>query len=285
MTTAAAKESALRERVRLATSALIGFSGGVDSTYLLAVAHAELGSRVAALTADSPSLARATLAEAQAFCASRNIVHHIVPTDEFSDPAYTANDGQRCYHCKAALLGVMRMLGARAEAGSELWIGAITDDLADWRPGMRAANERGATFPLAEAGMTKADIRERSRALGLPTWDRPAEPCLSSRVPYGEAVTPEAVRMIEAAEVLLRSLGLRTCRARHHQIGAGANGGARGWLCRIEVPEDDLPRALAQRRAIVEGLARIGYANATLDLAGLASGGFNRLLAAQERSA
>ena len=285
MTDAAAKEVSLRQRLRSASSALVGFSGGVDSTYLLAVAFAELGSRVAAITADSPSLARATLAEAQAFCASRGITHHVVPTDEFSDPAYAANDGQRCYHCKAALLGVMRTLATRAETGSELWTGAIADDLADWRPGMRAADERGATFPLAEIGFTKPEIRERSRVLGLPTWDRPAEPCLSSRVPYGEAVTPEAVRMIEAAEVLLRSLGLRTCRARHHRIGAGANGNARGWLCRVEVPEDDLSRVLEHRRAIVEGLARIGYANATLDLAGLASGGFNRLLATHERTA
>jgi uncharacterized protein len=283
MSDAAAREMQLRERLRRADAALIGFSAGVDSTYLLAVAHAELGARVTAVTADSPSLARSSLAEARAFCAARGIAHRVVPTREFEDPAYAANDGQRCYHCKAALLGVMRALAAEADARAELWIGAIADDLADWRPGMRAAGERGASFPLAECGLTKAMIRERSRVLGLSTWDRPAEPCLSSRVPYGEPVSLEAVRMIEAAEVLLRSLGLATCRARHHRVGSDATGAARGWLCRIEVPESDLARAVELRREIVAGLAAIGYASATLDLAGLRSGGFNTLLAAAEK--
>ncbi len=276
-------ETALRERLRKAPRALVAYSGGVDSTYLLAVAHAELGERATAVTADSPSLARGTLAEARAFCAARGIAHRVVPTDEFANPAYAANDGQRCYHCKAALLGVMQALAAQAEAGAELWVGAIADDLADWRPGMKAAGERGAAFPLAEAGLTKPLIRERSKALGLATWDRPAEPCLSSRMPYGEPVTPEGVRMVEAAEVLLRSLGLRECRARHHRVGADAAGKPRGWLCRIEVPEADLPLVLQHRRAVVDGLRAAGYANVTLDLAGLASGGFNRLLATTER--
>lgn len=276
-------ETALRERLRRAPRALVGFSGGVDSTYLLAVAHAELGERVVAVTADSPSLARSTLAEARAFCAARGIVHRVVATDEFSNPAYAANDGQRCYHCKAALVGVMQALAAQAEAGAEMWIGAIADDLADWRPGMKAAGERGAAFPLAEVGLGKLAIRERSKALGLATWDRPAEPCLSSRMPYGEPVTPEGVRMVEAAEALLRSLGLRECRARHHRIGADAVGKPRGWLCRIEVPDADLARVLEQRRAVVDGIRKVGYANVTLDLAGLASGGFNRLLAGAER--
>lgn len=271
MSEALARETQLRERLRRAPRALVAYSAGVDSTYLLAVAHAELGDRVAAVTADSPSLARASLAEARDFCAARGIAHRVVPTAEFANPAYAANDGQRCYHCKAELLDVMRALPS--EPGGELWVGAIADDLADWRPGMRAAGERGAAFPLAEVGLTKAMIRERSRALGLPSWDRPAEPCLSSRVPYGETVTPEAMRMIEAAEACLRAHGLRTCRARHHAVGGG-----KAWLCRIEVPVEDLPRALAAREALLAGIAAAGYAYAALDLAGFASGNYNGTL-------
>jgi len=208
-----------------------------------------------------------------------------VPTNEFDDPVYAANDGQRCYHCKSALLTVMQALAFEAESEQALLVGAIADDLTDWRPGMRAAGERGALFPLAEVGLGKAEIRERSKALGLPTWDRPAEPCLSSRIPYGEPVTVEAVRMVEAAEEMLRGLGLRHCRARHHRVGADAGGAARGWMCRVEVPEGDLARVVEQRRVISDGLQRIGYAFATLDLAGLASGGFNKLLAGAERGA
>jgi pyridinium-3,5-biscarboxylic acid mononucleotide sulfurtransferase len=271
MDEAEAREAQLRQRIRRSARALVAFSAGVDSTYLLAVAHRELGDGVTAVTADSPSLARAALREATAFCTTHGIAHRIVPTAEFDNPAYVANDGQRCYHCKADLLDVMRALPA--EPGTELFVGAIADDLADWRPGMRAAGERGAAFPLAEVGMTKVMIRARSQILGLATWDRPAEPCLSSRVPYGEVVTPDGVRMIEAAEVHLRSLGLRTCRARHHAVGGG-----KAWLCRIEVPLDDLARVLTQREAVVAGVKAAGYAHVALDLAGFASGGYNAML-------
>lgn len=271
MSEALARETQLRERLRRAPRALVAYSAGVDSTYLLAVAHAELGGRAVAVTADSPSLARASLSEAKDFCAARGIVHRVIPTDEFANPEYAANDGQRCYHCKAELLDVMRSLPV--ETGTELWIGAIADDLADWRPGMKAAGERGAAFPLAEVGLTKAMIRERSKALALPTWDRPAEPCLSSRVPYGETVTPEGVRMIEAAEAHLRRLGLRTCRARHHAVGGG-----KAWLCRIEVPVADLAAVVANREAVISGVKAAGYAFVALDLAGFSSGNYNGTL-------
>ena len=271
MSEALARETQLRQRLRRTNRALVAFSAGVDSTYLLAVAHAELGAAMTAVTADSPSLARSALAEARAFCGTHGISHRVVATDEFANPAYAANDGQRCDHGKAELLDVMRALPC--EPGTELWIGAIADDLADWRPGMKAAGERGAVFPLAEVGLTKAMIRERSRALDLPTWDRPAEPCLSSRVPYGESVTPAGVAMIEAAEAHLRTLGLRTCRARHHAVGAG-----KAWLCRVEVPLADLARVLEHREAVVAGIKAAGYAYVALDLAGFASGGYNQTL-------
>lgn len=280
---AEAKEAALIELLRGFDEALVAFSAGVDSTYLLEVAAAVLGPRVAAVTADSPSLARASLAEAEAFCRARGIRHHVVATDEFEVEAYRANDGKRCYHCKSALFKAMNGL-ARATVAARgpqaLLLGAIAEDFGDVRPGLQAAAEAGARWPLADAGFSKADVRARSRARGLATWDRPAEPCLSSRVPYGEPVTPAAMRMIEAAEAALRRLGLRECRARHHQVGGG-----RGHLCRIEVPDVDLARVLAARAELVPALRALGYANVALDLAGLASGGFNGLLSSAERAA
>jgi uncharacterized protein len=198
-----------------------------------------------------------------------------VKTDEFEREEYLANDGKRCYHCKAALMRAMNGLadatgGARGEQA--LLIGAIADDLKDYRPGMRAAAEAGARWPLADAGFTKDEVRARSRARQLTSWNRPAEPCLSSRVPYGERVTVEGLRMIEAAEQVLKNLGFPTCRARHHRVGE------RGSMCRIEVPESDLARLLACRGDLLPALRRLGYINISLDLAGLASGGFNALL-------
>jgi uncharacterized protein len=282
-----AKESALRDVLVGYGRAMVAFSAGVDSTYLLDVAREALGERVTAVTADSPSLARSSLAEAEAFCRARGIAHAIVATDEFERDEYRANDGQRCYHCKAALMramgGLVRATGT-SRGDTALLIGAIAEDLGDHRPGLRAALEAGARWPLADLGFTKDEVRERSRARGLATWDRPAEPCLSSRVPYGEPVTPEAVRMIEAAERVLRAAGFRACRARHHQVGRKPDGGARGWLCRIEVPDADLERLMAARARLLPELRRIGYASVAIDLAGLASGSLNALLAPAERA-
>ena len=276
----AAKEAQLAAWLRTRGTVFVAFSAGVDSSYLLAIAHRELGDLAIAVTADSPSLARASLTEAAAFCAERGIAHRVIPTAEFSEPAYLANDGQRCYHCKSALLTAMHGLTAALAPVSgpppTVVLGAIADDLADWRPGMRAAAERGAAFPLADLGFTKAEIRARSQALGLPTWNRPAEPCLSSRVPYGERVTVAGLKMVEQAEAALRFHGFATCRARHHRIGSEAQ--PKGWLCRIEVPDADLPRLVELRATVVPALKRLGYANVTLDLAGFTSGGFNQLL-------
>lgn len=272
---AAEKEVQLRRWLARQPAVLVAFSAGVDSTYLLAVAHQECGSRVQAITAESASLARSSRDEAIAFCRDRGIAHRLVATDEFSQPEYLANDGQRCYHCKTALMTAMHGLLHVLEPGAVLTLGVIADDLSDWRPGMRAASERGAVFPLAEAGLTKSEIRERSRALNLPTWDRPAEPCLSSRVPYGEPVTVAGLQMIEQAEAAVRFHGFATCRARHHRIGSEA--APKGWLCRLEIPDSELPRLVELRAILVPALKRIGYAHVTVDLGGFVSGGGNAL--------
>ncbi|MDA3963627.1 MAG: TIGR00268 family protein, partial [Planctomycetota bacterium] len=184
-TNLAAKRAALQAQLRNLGPSLVAFSAGVDSTYLLAEAHAVLGDQVEAVTADSPSLARSSLAEARAFCGERGIRHRIVATDEFGDESYVANTGQRCYACKAALFRAMDVLVAAAGGGRALMLGALSEDFDDYRPGLQAAREAGARWPLADAGLTKAEVRVLSRAMDLPTWDRPAEPCLSSRIPYG----------------------------------------------------------------------------------------------------
>jgi uncharacterized protein len=280
------KERALAASLAGCGAAMVAFSAGVDSTYLLDVAHEVLGARATAVTADSPSLARSSLGEAQAFCRARGIAHQVVATDEFESDAYRANTGQRCYACKSALMRAMDGLAratALGRAGTALLIGAIADDLGDHRPGMRAAAEGGARWPLAELGFTKQEVRARSRARALATWDRPAEPCLSSRMPYGEEVTREGVAMVEAAEACLRALGFRTCRARHHAVGRTGAGAPRGWLCRIEVPEAELAEVVARRGELVARIRAIGYQSVTLDLAGFASGGFNALLTPAER--
>jgi len=292
---ALAKEAALEDALRRLDGAMVAFSGGVDSSYLLAVAHGVLGDRVVAVTADSPSLTRASLATARDFCRERGIRHHVVATDEFERAEYRANDGQRCFHCKAALFRAMdglarATLAERMPAAGQhlqtvaLLLGAIAEDLHDHRPGMRAAAAAGARWPLGDAGFTKPEVRARAQARGLACWNRPAEPCLSSRVPYGETVTMDAVRMIEGAEALLHAHGFVLCRARHHAIGRDAAGNTRGWLCRIEVPESELAAVLNARAALLPALRALGYASVTLDLAGFASGGFNALLAGGERT-
>jgi pyridinium-3,5-biscarboxylic acid mononucleotide sulfurtransferase len=198
-----------------------------------------------------------------------------VSTDEFEQEEYLANDGRRCYHCKAALMRAMNGLATatRRERGEvALLIGAIADDLGDYRPGMQAAREAGARWPLADLGFTKVEVRERSRERGLPTWNRAAEPCLSSRVPYGERVTVAGLRLIEQAEQVLKSLGFPVCRARHHQLPTG------GFRCRIEVPLDDLPRLIANTE-VLPAIQALGYTEAVIDQRGFVSGGFNAMLA------
>jgi uncharacterized protein len=248
-------------------SVVVAFSGGADSAFLAWMAHDTLGPDGAlAVTAVSPSLPRAERAECGALAARWGMAWQEIETDELDNPEYARNDGDRCYWCKDAL---MAAAGPVAEArAATVVLGVNLDDLDDHRPGQRAATERGAAFPLVDAGFTKADVRAWSKELGLETWDKPAAACLASRLPYGTPVTLGRLRSIEAAEAALRALGFVDLRVRHH-----------GEVARIEVPDGDLARVVKDHAAVVDAVQAAGYRWVTLDLAGLRSGGFNQLLA------
>jgi uncharacterized protein len=242
--------------------ALVAFSGGADSALLLHQAASFAPRPVAAATADTPTLPRSELEQARAFAAALDIGHLLLDTGETEDPRFLANDERRCFYCKEALFRAME------RAGRELglrWLlyGAIADDLRDYRPGMEAARAAGARAPLLEAGFTKADVRELSRRLGLPTWDKPQSACLSSRFPTGVPIALEGLRRVEAGEELLKALGFRQCRAR--LFGEGV---------RLEVEGEEVARAAspAVRRRLVEGLKALGFRFVTLDLEGFRSG-------------
>ena len=244
---------------------VVAFSGGADSALLAHVAHDVLGPRALAVTAVSPSLPEAERTACSDLAEDWGMRWQAVETDELDNPDYVRNDGDRCYWCKDALLAALAPL-AEAE-GATVCLGVNVDDLDDHRPGQRAALERGAAFPLVEAGFTKARVREVSRELGLRTWDKPAAACLASRLPYGTEVTLGRLATVERAEAGLRSLGFHELRVRHH-----------GEVARIEVPADELDRVLAAREGVVAAVTAAGYRWATLDLAGLRSGGFNQVL-------
>lgn len=247
-------------------SVVVAFSGGADSAFLAYVATAVLGAeRVLCATAVSPSLAPEELADCRSLAGEWGLRLVEVPTGELDDPAYARNDTDRCYHCKAALLDAVTPL---AEAGSaSVVLGVNSDDLGDHRPGQHAAAERGARFPLVEAGLSKADVRRLSRALGLRTWDKPAAACLASRLPYGTPVTLGTLTEVAAAESALRALGFRQLRVRHY-----------GELARIELDEADLADAMARRAEVVAAVRGAGYRYVTLDLEGFRSGNLNHVL-------
>ncbi|HEY1186300.1 MAG TPA: ATP-dependent sacrificial sulfur transferase LarE [Gemmata sp.] len=247
----------------------VAFSGGIDSTVVAKAAFLALGEQAVAVTADSASVARSELHDARELAKLIGIRHVIVRTDEFSNPDYTKNDGTRCYHCKSELYGTVESILPELEVPVVV-SGANLDDLGDYRPGLVAAAEHAVRHPLQEAGFTKADVRALALYWELPTWDKPAAPCLSSRMAPGVAVTPERTKRVEDAEALLRSLGLRECRVRYHE----------GDLARIEVPASELATLANEpvRSELTRTLHGLGFKFVTLDLDGFRSGSLNELV-------
>jgi uncharacterized protein len=260
-------QTRLDRELSAAGSMVVAFSGGVDSSYLAVRAHQVLGPRALAVTADSPSLPRAQRALAGEVAARFGMAHRFVLTREVQDPAYARNDALRCYHCKNELFRQLQAL-ARAEGFAHVAYGLIVDDRGDFRPGHRAATEAGVLSPLAQAGLGKDDVRALSRALGLPTADQPASPCLSSRVPYGTAVTPEVLARVERAEEGLRALGFRELRVRH--LGTSA---------RVEIAPAEMARLEGPlRQAVLAAVRAAGYQEAEIDPAGYRRGRLNEAL-------
>lgn len=266
---AARKLNALEQRLRALESVVVAFSGGVDSAVLLKVATRVLGhARVLAVTGRSPSVPRAELNAVAALAAELGAPHEFFDTAEFTDPRYVANPSNRCYYCKTELYSHLVPLAA-ARGFRAVVCGTNADDLGDFRPGLQAAGEQRVLAPLAEAGITKAEVRAIGAALGVPVHARPASPCLSSRIPYGEPVTPDKLRRIDAAESYLRELGFVECRVRHH-----------AQLARIEVSAADVGRfADAELRARVDArLRELGFQYVALDLRGFRSGSLNEVV-------
>ena len=252
-------------------SAIVAFSGGVDSTFVAAIAFDVLGKRALAVTGVSPSVPQAEVAEATELARAIGIAHESIDTSEMDDPDYVKNNPDRCFHCKDELYGKLQAI-ARDRGFAAVLDGCNLDDTGDFRPGRRAADQHSVRSPLVEAGLTKADIRELSRERGLPTWDKPAMACLSSRIPYGTPVTIETLSLVERAEAYLRSLGLCQLRVRHQVLASGDP------TARIETDDAGLEVLLAHRAEITSELRTIGYLYVTLDLAGYRTGSLNEVL-------
>jgi uncharacterized protein len=269
----AAKYDQLIQTLAECGSCAVAFSGGVDSAVVAKAAHLALGDNVVLVTGTSAALAEGELQIARELAALIGVRHVEIPTEEFDNPNYVANAPDRCYHCKTELYSQLDRLAQRA--GMKMVVnGANADDLGDYRPGMQAAAEQRVRSPLAECGITKAEVRELAAAWELPVAEKPASPCLSSRVAYGQEVTPERLAMIDGAERFLRSLGFRELRVRYHA----------GDMARIEVPIDKIAEfyGVEVRAEVVKKFAELGFKFITLDLAGFRSGNLNRLIAPEE---
>ncbi len=268
-----AKLKRLRAQLRETGSAAVAFSSGVDSTFLLRVAHEELGDRVVAVTVRSHTFPRRELDEAAAFCRREGVRHEIIDSDELSVPGFAENPPDRCYHCKKAIFGKIIEL-ALAKGFAAVLEGSNIDDDGDYRPGRRAIKELGVRSPLHDAGLTKSEIRELSRRMGLPTAEKPSFACLASRFPYGERITAEGLERVERAEEWLMNagLGLSQLRVRSH-----------GGIARIEVPPADIPRLAAHAAEIAAAFRGFGFAYVALDLQGYRTGSLNETLPVSER--
>jgi pyridinium-3,5-biscarboxylic acid mononucleotide sulfurtransferase len=265
---AAQKLLALEAQLRHLESLMVAYSGGVDSAFLAATAYRVLGSRMLAVLADSPSLARRDMEQASAFAQSLGMPLQIVSTEELDRPEYARNDANRCFHCKDELFITMEALATKV-GHQHIAYGMNADDTRDYRPGQRAAQQHAVLAPLADAGLTKAEIRALAKAAGHSLWDRPAAPCLSSRVEYGRTVTREVLDQVERAEESIRLLGFREFRVRHH-----------GELARVEIARAELPRALelSTLDAVSAALKQCGFQYVTLDCTGFRSGSMNAIL-------
>jgi pyridinium-3,5-biscarboxylic acid mononucleotide sulfurtransferase len=274
------KEAALRRALAAWPALIVAYSGGVDSAYLAWAATAALGRRALCITADSASYPERHRALALRIARDFGFEHEIIRTNEMARPEYRANPANRCYYCKHELYTELSAI-ARARGIPVIADGSNADDRGDYRPGRQAAREFGVISPLDAVGLTKAEIRELSRHAGLPTWDEPASACLSSRIPYFSEVTDEKLRMIEQAEAVLRDLGFKVCRVRHHSLGSGGEtDGPEHALARLEIGRDEMSRALETEVAetIDRALREIGYQHVTIDLRGYRLGSLNDML-------
>jgi uncharacterized protein len=268
------KFNRLKEQLKQMEKAIVAYSGGVDSTFLLKTATLSGMRDIIAVTASSESLPAEELSFAREMTSLLNIRHIVISTEELKDENFSNNPPERCYYCKKELFSKLREIADR-EGIEYILDGTNADDMNDWRPGVKAAREFGVVSPLRDAGLTKAEIRELSQSLGLKTWDKPATPCLASRFPYGQRITRDAIERVSRAEGFIKGLGIRDLRVRTH-----------GEIARIEVPVNEFATLMDDgvRKAIVDFLKSLGYIYITLDLQGLRSGSLNEVLSNSEKT-